>query len=299
METAEKKKMRPEILLGIVAAFSAVLLVVTILLCLPYFGKEKKLDIPQYTPTTEEPVTEETEPTTLPQTDLSLPPPAANPYDRNDFQYDENNFLYCLAGDSVAGIDVSAHQQEIDWELVAASGIEFAYIRVAYRGYGREGRLVEDPYARDNIEGALAAGLDVGVYIFSQALNVEEALEEAEFLLEIIEGYDITLPVVYDWEQVAVETARTNDMDARTLTDCTLAFCRRVEEAGYAPMVYFNISQSRKLMFLPELTDYPFWLAWYSDRMIYPYKVKMWQYTDSGSIPGIEGPVDMNIWFEY
>lgn len=298
MDTAAKKKLRPERILGIVLLFSVTLLVVMILLCLPYFGQDdQRLNIPEYTPTITP--AEETEPTTLPQTDPNLPPPAANPYGRNDFQYDENNFLYCLAGDSVAGIDVSAHQEEIDWEQVAASGIEFVYIRVAFRGWGQAGRLVEDPYARDNIESALAAGLDVGVYIFSQAVNVDEALEEADFLLAIIQDYDITLPVVYDWEQVDEETARTNDMNARTLTDCTLAFCQRIEEAGYQPMIYFNIYQSRNLMYLPELTDYPFWLAWYSDRMIYPYQVKMWQYTDSGSIPGIEGPVDVNVWFEY
>ena len=282
--------------LGVVLVLCVALLIGVVLLCVPYFGAQEELSLP----------TKETEETTLPpETEPVENWPSdlvpANPYGRNDFQYNEDNHLYCLAGESRIGIDVSAWQEEIDWMQVAASGIEFVIIRVGYRGYGAEGKLVQDAYAVDNIEGALAVGLDVGVYIYSQAITEEEAVEEAEFLLNIIEPYmeALTLPVVYDWELPAAESARTRDMDARTLTDCTLAFCHRIEEAGLEPIVYFNIRQSRYLMYLEELLDYDFWLAWYSDRMIYPYKVRMWQYTDSGSVPGIKGPVDMNIWFIY
>lgn len=282
--------------LSIVLAICICILIGVIVLCIPYFGVQEEIRMPA----------KETEETTLPQeTEPEEDWPSdlvpANPYGRNDFQYDEDNYLYCLQGESRIGIDVSAWQGEIDWMAVANSGIEFVIIRVGYRGYGAEGKLVQDEYAVDNIEGALAAGLDVGVYIYSQAITEEEAVEEAEFLLSIIGPYaeELTLPVVYDWELPAAETARTRNMDARTLTDCTLAFCRRIEEAGLEPIVYFNIRQSRYLMHLEELLDYDFWLAWYSDRMIYPYKVRMWQYTDSGSVPGIEGPVDMNIWFIY
>jgi GH25 family lysozyme M1 (1,4-beta-N-acetylmuramidase) len=194
------------------------------------------------------------------------------------------------------GIDVSYYQGEIDWKKVKASGIEFAMIRLGYRGYGEEGKLVEDKMAFRNIEGALDAGLQVGIYFFSQAITVEEALEEAEFVLKRIKVYDITMPVVYDWEYIS-EEARTAKMDRRTLTDCYKAFCGRIAEAGYTPMAYFNTYQSRHLMFLHELEDFPFWLALYSDRMTFPYRFEMWQYTDSGIVPGIEGKVDINLYF--
>lgn len=284
-----------EIILMLLASLSALALVAMLLLCIPYAAgsREDPEDPALHRPMT----TEETEDTEdlLP----TLPPPEANPYGRNDFQFNEYNYLTCLAGDSVNGVDVSAYQKDIDWEQVSRSGIEFAIIRVGFRGYGKAGRLVEDEYYKQNIEGALAAGLDVGVYMFSQAVTVEEAEEEAAFILERIRDYEITMPVVYDWEQVDAEDARTNDMDARTLTDCTLRFCHIVEEAGYEPMIYFNRNQGSRLLYLEELTRYPFWLAAYTDRMPYPYLIEIWQYTDRGRVPGIEGRADVNVMFFY
>ena len=282
-----------EIVLMVLAGLSALALIVMLLLCLPYAARNPE------DPEQPQLQQEETQAPTEAETEPTLPPPEGNPYDYNDFQFNENNYLTCLAGDSVSGIDVSYHQREIDWEAVSRAGIEFAIIRVGYRGYGKAGRLVEDEFYKQNIEGALAAGLDVGVYMFSQAVSVKEAEEEAEFLLKRIRDYDITLPVVYDWEQVEAEDARTNNMDARTLTDCTLAFCRVIEEAGYDAMIYFNRNQGANLMYLEELTEYPFWLAAYTDRMPYPYRVEIWQYTDRGRVPGIEGNVDINVMFFY
>jgi GH25 family lysozyme M1 (1,4-beta-N-acetylmuramidase) len=127
-------------------------------------------------------------------------------------------------------------------------------------------------------------------------INREEALEEAEYVLKNIEGYNITMPVVYDWEFVNDE-ARTAKMDPRTLTDCYLAFCGKIADAGYTPMAYFNTHMSRSMLYLTELEEYPFWLALYSDRMTFPYRFEMWQYTDSGRVPGIEGSVDLNLMF--
>ena len=230
-----------------------------------------------------------------PDTGEKLPEPEKNPYGKLDFQY-EGRYLGCIKAGTMPGIDVSYYQGEIDWEKVKASGIEFAIIRLGYRGYGAEGKLVEDKMAFDNLEGALEAGLKVGVYFFSQAVSVEEALEEADFVLKRIGKYDITMPVVYDWEYIS-EEARTANVDPRTLTDCYLAFCGKIEEAGYTPMAYFNTYQSRKMMYLTELEQYPFWLALYSDRMTYPYRIEMWQYTDSGRVPGIQGNVDINLMF--
>ena len=238
----------------------------------------------------------ETAPETTEATEATLPPPEGNPYGPLDFQYD-GKYLQCLAGQSVLGIDVSAHQQEVDWEKVAAAGVKFTMIRVGYRGY-ETGDLVADPYAQANYQGAKAAGLQVGAYLFSQAISVEEALEEADFLLTGIKDWELELPVVYDWEYISSD-ARTGAADARLVTDCTKAFCEAVAAAGYDPMVYFNRHQAQDLLFLEELTQYPFWLAMYSDRMTYPYRVDMWQYTCEGKVPGIDGFVDINLRFVY
>lgn len=297
MVTFLKNRTPAEITLMVLALISAVLLAVTLMVALPYMGPEEMDEDPLSLNIRQ---TEETEPLPPPteQTGPTLPPPEANPYDRNDFQYNENNYLTCIPGRSVSGIDVSYHQGDIDWEQVKASGIDFVMMRVGYRGYGESGKLVEDTNFQDNIRGAEAAGLKIGVYFFSQALNLQEVEEEVAFLLERIQGHDITMPVVYDWEYVSDE-ARTANMDARTLTDCSKYFCQLVQEAGYQPMVYFNRNQAAHLLYLEELTDYPFWLAAYTDRMAFPYKVEMWQYTDNGRVPGIEGAVDVDILFLY
>lgn len=227
-------------------------------------------------------------------TEETLPPPPANPYGRNDFQY-ENGYLTCLKGESVLGIDVSSHQGDIDWQQVADAGIEFVMIRAGYRGY-ETGDLVEDSRAQENYEGAKDAGLQIGAYFFSQATSLEEAAEEAQFFLEIINGWELSMPVVYDWEYIDAG-ARTGDMDKRTVTDCTLVFCQMLESVGYSPMIYFNRHQAADFLYLEELTDYPFWLALYSDRMTYPYKLSMWQYTEKGKVPGIDGYVDIDLYF--
>ena len=309
METKERKGIQPEWVLTGIMLLCAALLVWMVILSKPYIpGKEDPLAVHPHAAATAPAETEgeemdpallhqnQTEPTEPEETVEPTIPPEANPYGRLDFQYDRNNYLYALKTDSYPGIDVSAFQGKIDWEKVKASGIEFAIIRLGYRGYGQEGKLVEDKMAYENLEGALDAGLKVGVYFFSQAITVEEAVEEAEFVLKRIKVYNITMPVVFDWEYIS-EEARTAKMDRRTLTDCYKAFCERITEAGYTPMAYFNSYQSRSLMYLTELEEYPFWLALYSDRMTYPYRFEMWQYTDSGRVPGIEGNVDINLYF--
>ncbi len=280
------KKLSPEAILGIIAACCAGALLLMVLICLPYFGQNED----------PEPIVHhksvETEPTEGDPSLPTIPPPEKNPYGRMDFQYD-GRYLKALRCDSMAGIDVSAYQGKIDWQKVADSGIQFAIIRLGYRGYGT-GVLVEDKYARANLEGAAKAGLEVGAYFFSQALNEEEVHEEIDFMLEILGDTEITMPVVFDWEYVSAE-ARTANMDDRTLTDLNLIYCERMEKEGYQPMIYFNSTQARTLLFLYELEEYPFWLAYYSDRMNYPYRFEMWQYSCTGRVPGIEGDVDLNI----
>ena len=229
-------------------------------------------------------------------TEQTLPPPSENVFTPMDFGY-ENGYMTCLTAPSVLGIDVSTHQKQIDWQQVKAAGVEFVMIRIGYRG-SEQGLLFEDEWAQRNYAGAKEAGLKVGGYFFSQSVSTREAVEEARYAMEIIDGWQLDMPLVYDWEFIS-EDSRTGNVDARTLTDCTLAFCRTVEEAGYDAMIYFNPTQSRKQMLLEELTDYGFWLAMYSESMTYEYKVDMWQYTCEGAVPGISGPVDINLFFPY
>ena len=292
-----RKAICPELILALIAGVLAVLTLVLTCVALPYMKENGQPQDPQqllqggHSATMPELVAPPTEPEEI------IPEPELNPYGRLDFQY-RGRYLSCLKAESIPGVDVSYYQGEIDWKKVKASGIEFAMIRLGYRGYGEEGKLVEDKMAYENIEGALDAGLQVGVYFFSQAITVEEAVEEAEFVLQRIKVYDITMPVVFDWEYIS-EEARTAKMDRRTLTDCYKAFSDRIAQAGYTPMAYFNTYQSQQLMYLHELEDYPFWLALYSDRMSFPYRFEMWQYTDSGVVPGIEGKVDINLYFTH
>jgi len=243
-----------------------------------------------------EPAAAET--TTAPTTEATtLPPPPANVFDPVDFEYGEDGYLTCKAGDYTRGIDVSSFQGEIDWQAVADSGVTFAMIRAGGRGYG-EGTLYEDSRAQANYEGAKAAGLKVGAYFFSQAITAQEAVEEAEYLLELTKDWELEMPVVYDWEYIDI-TARTGFVSKQTLTNCMLAFCDRIHEAGLQAMIYFNPDHSRDLFYIEQITEYPFWLAMYSDWMTYPYKIDMWQYTCEGTVPGIEGNVDINLYFTY
>ena len=298
METTKSQRVRPEIILGIIAAAAAVLVAVMAVLCLPYYFENDDPEVYVHQNGLNLlPPAEETEAPTEPEETVEPTiPPELNPYGRLDFQYDRHNYLYCLRQDSWPGVDVSAFQGTIDWEKVAASGIKFAMVRLGYRGYGKAGRMVADEYAQANLQGAKDAGLQVGAYFFSQALSIEEADEEIEFMLEILGDFPLDMPIILDWEQITVEGSRSLQMDARTLTDIQLHFCKTMTEMGYQPMIYFNWYQSTRLMYLHELEEYPFWLALYQDRMTYPYRVEMWQYTDKGRVPGIDGDVDFNVY---
>ncbi len=300
---SSRKRVRPELIMGIIAGLAAALLLVVVVLCLPYFGSAKPSEDPELLlHQSEEPEaiphpTQETilEPT-VPETEPEEPtiPPDPNPYNRYDFQYNRYNYLLLQNLDSSPGVDVSAFQGDINWTKVARSGIEFAIIRLGYRGY-ETGKLVEDEYAKKNLKGAADAGLNIGAYFFSQALTTQEAQEEIDFMLEVLGETYLDMPIILDWE-IPAPTARSANMDARTLTDIQLYFCEQVEKLGYQPMIYFNWHQSENLYYLHELEGAPFWLALYQDRMTYPWKVEMWQYTDRGRVPGINGNVDLNVY---
>ena len=289
METKKHRISPLTITLIIIALVLAVVLIAVTIFSLPGIVEEGSPTEPATKTLTEE----STQPSTEEPT---LPPPEENPFDHLDFQY-EGRYLRLRGGESYVGIDVSHWQKTIDWEQVKASGVDFAMIRLGYRGY-EQGTLNMDSYAIANLDGAIAAGLDVGVYFFSQAVTPEEAEEEAYYVVEKLEPYaeHINMPVVFDWEHVSDPNARTANMrDPDILTDCTLAFLQTVEVAGYKPMVYFNRTQSWKYLNLEELKEYDFWLAAYTQRMNFPYKIQMWQYTNEGRVPGVDGDCDVNI----
>ena len=219
-----------------------------------------------------------------------------NPYGPEDFTT-RGGYVTCTAGPTRRGLDVSEYQEQIDWDQVRAAGFDFAFIRIGYRGY-TSGQIHPDDRATENLTAARAAGLDVGVYFYAQAVNTDEALEEARWCLDFLAGEKLDLPVVYDWEWVGPK-ARTAGMDKATLTECTKAFCEAIEDAGFDAMIYFNSHVSRDLLDLEALAEYPFWLAQYKEKMDYPYQVDVWQYTEEGTVPGIKGKVDIDLMFLY
>lgn len=193
-------------------------------------------------------------------------------------------------------IDVSSFQKEIDWEKVKEAGVDQAMIRCAYRGYGT-GKLVEDPTFARNIEGALEAGVDVGVYFFSQAISEEEALEEARFTLELIEPYKLKMPVAIDVEEIN-DTARTDGLTVEEKTDYAIAFMEEIKKAGYTPMIYSNLKYFIKQLNMDKLEGYDKWYAQYYDSIYFPYEISVWQYSSGGRINGINTDVDLNISFK-
>lgn len=221
---------------------------------------------------------------------------ALNTHDAADFAEKGGFVVYTGPEEWKTGVDVSSHQGQIDWEKAADDGIQFAIVRLGYRGY-TEGEISLDDYFLRNIEGAQAAGLKVGVYFFSQALNEEEAVEEAEFVLNWIEGYELDYPVYFDWEDIQVE-ARTDAMDMLTLTGCAEAFCRTIEAAGYRAGIYFNQRLGYEVLSLLSLRGYEFWLAEYNPAPTFTYDFELWQYGCDGRVDGITGPVDLNMRFE-
>ncbi|MBQ4312141.1 MAG: glycoside hydrolase family 25 protein [Oscillospiraceae bacterium] len=207
-------------------------------------------------------------------------------------------FMYYEGDDAASkvGIDVSYFQGDIDWEKVKESGVDFAMIRIGYRGY-ESGAIKLDKKFDEYMTGAAEAGIDTGVYFFSQAVSESEAASEAEFVISHLRGYDVTYPVVFDWEIIGEESARTNDIPVRILTDCTVRFCSDIASAGYTPMIYTNTRQALVHIDMSELTEYDIWLAEYDDKPSYPYDFKIWQYASDAIIPGIENEVDVNISF--
>lgn len=197
---------------------------------------------------------------------------------------------------SQTGVDVSDHQGWIDWNAVSGDDIDFAYIRLGNRGY-TEGAIFEDQYYEYNIDSAHDAGLDVGVYFFSQAINEEEAREEAEFVLEKLNGRTLELPIAWDHEVVEDPSGRANNIDRETLTKCAQAFFDVIEAAGYKTILYGNTHDLARID-LEALNAEPLWLAEYGvDKPTPKLDLALWQYTNGATVAGIDGAVDLDIRF--
>lgn len=207
---------------------------------------------------------------------------------------------YVVDGDTASyfGIDVSSYQGDIDWNAAREDGVEFAILRVGYRGYGEEGKIRMDEKFIQNYDGANEAGIDVGVYFFSQATSVDEAIEEAKFVLDCLGDRRLEYPVVFDWETVVPldenDTPRTEDVMPNTLTLSAIAFCETIQSEGYDAMIYTNKKQATIKYDMRQLANYPVWLALYDTELTYCYDFDIWQY-GTGFIDGIEGEVDFNI----
>ncbi len=277
-----------------------------------------------------------------------------NDYDNEMFyiDYDDKMFYHDADGNraSTIAIDVSEFQPDINWAAVREAGVRVVMIRVGYRGYG-SGKLVEDVKFREYVEGALGENLRVGVYFYTQGISMEEGIEEARFVLDIIKDYNITCPVAIDTEAlyvddalgenlrvgvyfytqgismeegieearfvldiikdynitcpVAIDTealyvddARTNGLDNTARTDVVVGFCDTVKEAGYTPMIYTNRNWLVQMLDVTRLGGYKIWYAHYTNQPDLPYEYTGWQYTDSGTLDGVSGSVDLNVWFE-
>lgn len=221
-----------------------------------------------------------------------------HPYDWTKLTNDGQNITYNDSSYTIRkGVDVSHHQGSINWEKVSLDGIEFAILRIGFRSYGSSGSLNKDKQFEANFKGASDAGLDLGIYFFSQAITDEEAKAEAEYVLKLLDNRPLSLPVVYDPEILHDITARTDDMTKEQFTRNTIIFCDLLKEAGYDVMVYSNIVFEDIYFDMEQLKEYPIWYADYEKIPQSPYDFCFWQYSCEGKVNGISTPVDLNIQF--
>ncbi len=197
---------------------------------------------------------------------------------------------------SKMGIDISYHQENIDWEKLKLSPVEFVMARVGYRGY-TEGGLLEDEKFDEYASMCNENDIPLGVYFFSQAISEEEAIEEADYVINKIKDYKISYPVCFDTEDVSDTQARTNKagIDKEERTKFCIAFCERIKAAGYYPMIYASENWIRRDLVYEDLQEYDFWAPYYRSENDFLYDFTIWQYSDSGNVPGVSGEVDLNV----
>jgi GH25 family lysozyme M1 (1,4-beta-N-acetylmuramidase) len=221
---------------------------------------------------------------------------AVNPLLRSDFITLDGHPHYMGTDFTVErGVDLSTYQSTVDWAK-ASQKIDFAILRIGYRGYTK-GYLQPDNAFERHYKGAVDHGVDVGVYFFSQALTAQEGREEAEYVLEILDGRDLQLPIYFDWEDVSAEDARTYGYDYANLTDSAAAFCDTIRDAGYDAGVYLNRQQGYYHYDIARLSPYSLWVAYLNRYPDFYYAHDIWQYTFTAQVEGINTVVDMNLRF--
>lgn len=222
-----------------------------------------------------------------------------NTLNKENFTADSTFKYYSEDGKpaSAEGIDISSFSGDIDWNKVKGAGIDFVMVRLGGRGYGDDGALYSDERALEYIRGAQDVGIKVGGYFFSQAVTSAEAVEEAEFIRDMLGDIKLDYPIAFDWEIIKNDSARTDAVTSTQATECARVFCETISGYGYKPMIY---SPSRELYFkydLTKLKDFDIWYCEYADTPEFYYQFTMWQYSETGAVPGIEGSVDLNICF--
>lgn len=219
-----------------------------------------------------------------------------NTYDESKFVYEKPFMKYMVSGKekSYLGVDISANSGDVNFYRLKNAGCDYVMIRVGSRGYS-SGRIVMDEKHQDYMAKAEKAGLDIGVYFYSQAVTEEEIYEEVDAVIEAIDDYHITYPIVFDMEMVDGDFARTDALDVDTRTLLAKTFMEEIEEAGYKPMLYGNKEWLLTKLNLEELQDYDVWLDQTANTPDYPYQYQMWQYTQKGTVNGVEEPTGLSI----
>lgn len=226
-------------------------------------------------------------------------------YDENGIRYNDYDFsklkkfddLFFYEDDhyySKLGVDLSSYQRDIDFNALKDNGIEFVYLRVAYRGY-QTGEIHKDVYFESFYKRAKECGLEVGVYIFSAAINIEEAHEEANFILDAISDKEIDLPIVIDMEAIDYDEARTDNISNDEIKDIINTFISDVNKKGYDGSLYTNLQYIKDHLSPSDLVDWNLWVAQYNKVPDHQYAFNIWQYTESGVIKGIDERLDLNL----
>ncbi len=222
-----------------------------------------------------------------------------SPYNFDNLKNEQGRFSYYEEGNLVSqtAVDVSDLQGKIDWERVSEGGIDFAMIRLGRRGY-TEGNIYLDNYYYENVSGVQSEGMPFGVYFFSQAITEDEAIEEANFVIKHLSGSGISYPVVFDHEPVESADGRANNLSKNELTHITKAFCQKIEDAGYTPMIYGNAFDMERLN-LNDLKGIDVWYAEYeSSQPTGQFDFAMWQYSSTANVSGINTQADLSILFK-
>lgn len=222
-----------------------------------------------------------------------------NSYNPDNFVIEDGFMAYYNEnGEKIShvGVDLSYHNNKVDFKKLADSPVEFVMLRCGYRGY-TEGGLIEDERFKEYAKAANENNLKLGVYFFTQAITEQEAISEADYVIKLIENYDISYPVAFDIEYVEDEEARTNTalLSREDLSKICIAFCERIKEAGYYPMIYASENWIRRKLDVSMLKEYDFWAPQYLEKNDFLYDFTIWQYTDSGNAPGVEGSCDLNV----